>query len=83
MKRIARSIIIIARIIASYPLDGDAASKLSVYVSILPQKYFVQQICKDLADVQVMVPPGASPATYEPKPRQMAAISKARIYFSY
>jgi len=82
MKRIARSIIIIAGIIASYPLDGDAASKLSVYVSILPQKYFVQQICKELADVQVMVPPGASPATYEPKPRQMAAISKARIYFS-
>ena len=82
MKRIARSIIIIAGIIASYPLDGDAASKLSVYVSILPQKYFVQQICRELADVQVMVPSGASPATYEPKPRQMAAISKARIYFS-
>jgi zinc transport system substrate-binding protein len=29
-----------------------------------------------------MVGPGASPATYEPKPAQMAAISKARIYFS-
>ncbi len=55
---------------------------MTVYVSILPQKYFVQQICKELADVQVMVLPGASPATYEPKPRQMAAISKARIYFS-
>jgi zinc transport system substrate-binding protein len=53
-----------------------------VYVSILPQKFFVQQICKELADVQVMVPPGASPATYEPKPRQMAAISKAHVYFS-
>ena len=82
MKRIARSIIMIAVIIAFYPLYGDAASKLSVYVSILPQKYFVQQICKELADVQVMLPPGASPATYEPKPRQMAAISKARLYFS-
>ena len=82
MKRIANLIIIIAGLIALCPLHGDAASKLSVYVSILPQKYFVQQICKELADVQVMVPPGASPATYEPKPRQMAAISKARIYFS-
>jgi zinc transport system substrate-binding protein len=33
-------------------------------------------------DVQVMVQPGASPATYEPKPRQMAAISGAHIYFA-
>jgi zinc transport system substrate-binding protein len=82
MKRIACSIILIAGVMALYPLDGDASSKLSVYVSILPQKYFVQQICKELADVQVMVPAGANPATYEPKPRQMVAISKARIYFS-
>jgi len=82
MKRIAYSIVLIAGVMALFPLDGDASSKLSVYVSILPQKYFVQQICKELADVQVMVPAGANPATYEPKPRQMAAISKARIYFS-
>jgi len=82
MKRIAYSIVLIAGVMALFPLDRDASSKLSVYVSISPQKYFVQQICRELADVQVMVPPGASPATYEPKPRQMAAISKARIYFS-
>lgn len=65
-----------------FPPNTAASQKLAVFVSILPQKYFVQQICKELADVQVMVPPGASPATYEPKPRQMAAISKTRIYFS-
>lgn len=59
-----------------------AGNKLSVFVSILPQKYFVQQIGKDLVDVHVMVQPGASPATYEPKPRQMAALSKAEIYFA-
>jgi len=59
-----------------------AADKLPVFVSIVPQKYFVQQIGKDLVDVQAMVQPGASPATYEPKPRQMAALSRAKIYFS-
>ena len=59
-----------------------ASPKPVVFVSILPQKYFVKQICKELADIQVMVPPGASPATYEPNPKQMAAVSKARIYFS-
>jgi zinc transport system substrate-binding protein len=59
-----------------------AAQPLVVFASILPQKFFVQQIGKELVDVQVMVQPGASPATYEPKPKQMAALSRARIYFS-
>lgn len=65
-----------------FSVNGMAAEKATVFVSILPQKYFVQQIGKDLVDVHVMVQPGASPATYEPKPRQMAALSKARAYFS-
>lgn len=59
-----------------------AAERLSVFVSIVPQKYFVQQIGMDLVDVHVMVKPGSSPATYEPKPKQMARLSKAVIYFS-
>ena len=62
--------------------SAAAADKVAVFVSIVPQKFFVEQIGKDLVDVQVMVEPGASPATYEPKPAQMATISKARIYFS-
>lgn len=63
------------------PLTCLASGKLPVFVSIVPQKYFVQQIGKDLVDVQVMVEPGASPHTYEPKPQQMVAISKAKLYF--
>jgi len=59
-----------------------AADPIPVFVSIAPQKYFVQQIAKDRVDVGVMVPAGASPATYEPKPRQIAALSSARLYFA-
>jgi zinc transport system substrate-binding protein len=59
-----------------------AAEPRSVFVSILPQKFFVQQICKDRLKVEVMVAPGASPATYEPKPRQMAALAGAQAYFA-
>jgi zinc transport system substrate-binding protein len=62
--------------------DVSAADKLPVFVSIVPQKYFVQQIGKDLVDAQVMVQPGANPATYEPKPKQMADLSKTKIYFA-
>lgn len=59
-----------------------AAEKYIVFVSIEPQKYFVQEIGKDLIEVMVMVQPGASPATYEPKTSQIAALSKASLYFS-
>lgn len=62
--------------------SGSAAGKPAVFVSINPQKYFVQQIGKDLVTVNVMVPPGASPHTYEPKPRQMAALARAELYFA-
>jgi zinc transport system substrate-binding protein len=60
----------------------EASGPIKVFVSILPQKYFVKQIAGDLVDVNLMVEPGASPATYEPKPIQMKAISKSLIYFS-
>jgi|TARA_Y100000294_G_scaffold61288_1_gene58045 zinc transport system substrate-binding protein len=45
-----------------------ASDEIHVIVSINPQKYFVQQIGGDRVHVTVMVYPGASPATYEPKP---------------
>lgn len=53
-----------------------------VFVSIAPQRYFVEQIAGDTVDVEVMVEPGASPATYEPKPHQMAMLAKADLYLA-
>ena len=62
--------------------SGWAAGPLPVFVSIAPQAYFVQQIGRDLVNVQVLVEPGADPHTYEPKPQQMVALSKAALYFA-
>jgi zinc transport system substrate-binding protein len=62
--------------------NAKAEKKLLVFVSIQPQKYFVQQIGQALVDVEVMIPAGADPHIYEPKPRQMVALSKARLYFA-
>jgi len=52
-----------------------------VLVSILPYKYFVENIAGDLLDVNVLIPPGSSPHAYDPTPRQMADISHVGIYF--
>lgn len=76
-----RTLILIVSMVVAIP-GASADERLPVFVSVLPQQYFVQQIGKDHVDVQVMVLPGASPATYEPKPRQMAALAGARLYFS-
>ena len=64
------------------PGIGFAGEKLSVFVSIAPQKYFVQKIGKQWVSIQVMVQPGANPATYEPKPRQMVDLSRTQVYFA-
>lgn len=52
-----------------------------ITVSILPQKYFAEQIVGDNFNINVMVPPGASPASYEPTPKQMVDLAKSSIYF--
>ncbi len=60
----------------------ELKQKPSVVVSILPQKYFVEQIADTLINVEVMVPPGSSPETYEPTAMQLQMFSKAKLYFS-
>jgi zinc transport system substrate-binding protein len=55
---------------------------MNVTVSILPEKYFVERIGGEHVSVNVMVGPGDSPHTYEPKPEQMAALSRSKIYFA-
>ncbi len=69
-------------IIAVAMLGNAWAEPLPVFVSIVPQKYFVERIGQDMVQISVMVEPGASPATYEPSPGQMAALDKARLYFA-
>jgi zinc transport system substrate-binding protein len=59
-----------------------SASSIGVFVSIAPQKYFVQKIGGDLVNVSILVPAGADPHTYEPKPRQIVDLSKSALYFA-
>jgi len=58
------------------------AAVTKAFVSISPQRYFVQKIGGDFVDVSVLVPAGANPHNFEPKPRQMAELSKSAVYFA-
>jgi len=57
-------------------------AKLDIVVSIQPQLEFVKKIGGDKVETALMVLPGKSPHTYEPKPSQMKAISHAKLYLS-
>ena len=65
----------------SSPAKPDQ-EKVQVSVSILPQQYFVDRIAGDRVQVNVMVPPGASPATYEPTASQLARLEESSLYLS-
>jgi zinc transport system substrate-binding protein len=57
-------------------------NQIIVAVSIVPQETFVKEVAGDLVDVVTMIPPGYSPANYQPTPMQMTKLSKAKVYFS-
>lgn len=62
-------------------LDQEDDYDVSVAVTIPPQREWVEAIGGGRIGVTVMVPPGQDPHTYEPKPSQLAELSRADIYF--
>lgn len=58
------------------------AKPLEVFVSIAPQRYVVERIGGERVRVDVMVPEGKSPHTYEPTPSQLALLGKASVWFT-
>ena len=58
------------------------SSEKIVFASILPLQYFTDQITGSLYTSQVMVPPGVGPETYNPTPRQMGDMARARAFFA-
>ena len=60
--------------------QNPKSNKQTITVSVLPQKYFAEKILGDQFNINVMIPPGASPVTYEPSPRQMKELSASITY---
>ncbi len=58
-----------------------AAEKIAVFVSIPPQKWLIDRIGGELLHTSVLVGKGQDPHTFEPSPKQIAALSAAKIWF--
>ncbi len=54
----------------------------TIYVSILPLRNLIYNIVGDDFPIEVLVPAGASPETFEPTPRQFATLNRAQMIFN-
>ena len=76
------NIILIILIQIFYFADKSWAEPNLVFVSIAPQKFFVERIGGNEVRVEVMLNPGESPATFNPNPKKISHLASAKLYFS-
>lgn len=72
---------ILALVLLSTSGWSAGSERLSVWVGIEPQAYFVERIGGGLVDIGVLIKPGQSHEIYDPTPKDIALLSKADIYF--
>lgn len=77
---VAAALVLTALALAGCREKEAPASVLRVVATVPPVAGFVERIGGDRVDVTVMVPPGASPHAFEPRPSQMEAVSRAELY---
>jgi len=63
-------------------LSPAKAETLTVFVSIPPQAWLLEQLGSDRLDVKAMLGPNANPHNYDPVPRQLVSLADARLYFT-
>jgi zinc transport system substrate-binding protein len=63
-------------------IEKGKSQKVTIAVSIVPEKAFAEAVCGELAEVVSMIPPGASPENYEPTPKEIEKFNNASIYFA-
>ena len=68
-------------LISSMPGLALAGDSLEIVVSIVPQRWLVEEIGGDRVAVEVLVAPGESPTTYLPTDSQVTHLMQAQVYF--
>lgn len=80
IRLILTSILALAMLSCNREKTGSADSD-TIYVTITPLRSIVEEItCGDFS-VEVLVPKGASPETFEPTPRHLTLLNNAQLLF--
>ena len=61
--------------------ETTVSNKLEVAVAIGPMEEWVNAVGGDLVHVFSMVPPGASPESYQPSPKEMVDFESSEVFF--
>lgn len=80
MQKIA-TFIICALLIVGCTTKSDSDKK-TIFVTITPMQSIIEEITTGDFDIEVIVPKGASPETFEPTPKQVTSFSDAEFIFS-
>lgn len=80
MQKIA-TFIICALLIVGCTTKSDNDKK-TIFVTITPMQSIIEEITAGDFDIEVIVPKGASPETFEPTPKQVTSFSDAEFIFS-
>lgn len=80
MQKIATFIICTLLIVGCTTKSGS--DKKTIFVTITPMQSIIEEITAGDFDIEVIVPKGASPETFEPTPKQVTSFSDAEFIFS-
>jgi len=60
--------------------NGETSGRLIVVATLFPLYDFARNIAGDRADVKLLLPPGAEPHSFEPKPADIVMLNRADIF---
>ncbi|MEW6552983.1 MAG: metal ABC transporter substrate-binding protein [Actinomycetota bacterium] len=72
-------ILVLSALFAGCAAEGGGDGRLKVAADIVPMADFCEQVGGDLVEVETMVPPGASPHSYELTTGQMRFLEEAEV----
>lgn len=81
MRKYSSLLIVVAIITTLISCNNKTDSSKTITVSILPEKYLVKSICGEEYKINVLIPPGASPATFDLTSKHAKALLKSKLYF--
>jgi zinc transport system substrate-binding protein len=79
LKVLVLSVVMIGVVSSSPAFGADASEKLRVVTTIFPFADWAQQVGGDKVEVVCLLPPGASPHTYELTTKDIKALQQAKI----
>lgn len=80
MKRLIRLFFVVMLLLSSCSKSEAPSEKLTIITTLFPQYDIARTIAGDLADVKLILPPGVEAHSFEPTPRDTAAIEGADLF---